>query len=111
MTATNNSSRGKVNSPNDKGVVTANCVRSVPPPAGSNENPRGDETSRSASSDMSSINTLNDKQVGEQALGVENSETFSREEGAILTPIGDVHYHVCLSTKCCCTKQDYKWIH
>lgn len=53
--------------------------------------------SRKVSTEVSSINSLNDQQVEEQAPEGEESETPKREDMEKLTSIADVQYHKDLS--------------
>lgn len=50
--------------------------------------------SRTVSSKMSRISTLNNQQVDKQSFEGGKCETLKTEDKAILTPVGDVQYHI-----------------
>lgn len=55
--------------------------------------------SRRVSCEVSSVNISNEQQVDKQATEGVEYETVNRKDKAVLTPIGDVRYHLDDSTK------------
>lgn len=55
--------------------------------------------SRKVSSEVSISRTLKGQHVYKPALKGEKAETFNREDKAVMTLIGDLLYHIDLSTK------------
>lgn len=71
----------------------------MPKPVRLTETPQEDNTSRKSSYNLSSISTLHDQQVDNQALEEKEFETVNKEDKELLTLNEDVQYHANLSAK------------